>query len=255
MTRRSRLIVFLAGFAGIGALVGRAVLALPAFGTRHHPYRTIAVMAALAHHTANVVSSVTFDLRGVDTFGEEAILLASVVAASLLLRPSERETERTPLSSMPRLDATRLIGYVMLPVSALIGFDIIAHGAITPGGGFQGGVVLGTGLHLLYVAGSYDSLERLRPMRLYEWGEALGAGAYACIGISGVLASGSFLANFLPEGVLGTLFSGGTVPLLSGAVGIEVASGISVLLARFLRQATFLQAAGGGDRPDEDGAA
>jgi multicomponent Na+:H+ antiporter subunit B len=241
MTRRTRAIVFLVGFAGLATLVGVAVLALPAFGTTHHPYRTLAVLAALSHKTANVVTSITFDQRGIDTFGEECILLASVVSASLLLRPSDDESERHPLSTMPRLDATRFVGYALLPVSAVIGFDIVAHGTVTPGGGFQGGVVLGTSIHLLYVAGSYDALERLRPMRLYEWGEALGAGAYACLGAAGLLASASFLTNFLPQGSLGTLFSGGTAALLNGAVGIEVASGMSVLLAHFLRQAIFLR--------------
>lgn len=257
MSRAARLALFSFGVAALGALVVACLVNLPAFGGDHHPYRTLAVLAALAHHTANTVSAVTFDLRGVDTFGEECILLASVIAAGLLLRPGEDETASTPLSPMPRLDATRVVGYLLLAPTAIVGLDVIAHGALTPGGGFQGGVVVGTGLHLVYVAGRYDALERLRPLTVAEWGEALGAGAYACIGVAGIVTSGAFLANFLPHGALGSLFSTGTVALLSGAVGIEVASGVAVLLARFLRQAVFLSEDGGGegDAGPEEGSA
>lgn len=237
MSRDQRTAVFLVGAAALGVLVVLAVLVLPAFGGDHHPYRTIAVAAAVAHRTANVVSSINFDQRGLDTLGEETILLASVAAASLLLRPTEDESEERPLGHARMLDAARFTGYVLLPITTVIGLDVVSHGAITPGGGFQGGVVLGTGIHLLYVAGSYESLQKLRPERLFEWGEALGAGAFASLGLAGLFVSGSFLYNFVPWGRFGDLFSSGSVPLLSGAVGIEVASGVAVLLGKFLQQA------------------
>jgi multicomponent Na+:H+ antiporter subunit B len=42
--------------------------------------------------------------------------------------------------------------------------------------------------------------------------------------------------NSLPKGTLADLFSGGTVPLLNVAVGIEIGCGMVVLLAQFLAQ-------------------
>jgi multicomponent Na+:H+ antiporter subunit B len=119
----------------------------------------------------------------------------------------------------------------------MVGLVTVAHGALTPGGGFQGGVVLGTGVHLLYVAGTYRALERIRPLPVFDFGEALGTGAFACFGIATALASGAFLANVLPLGSFGDLFSSGSVLLLSCAVGVEVASGVVVLLGAFLDQA------------------
>jgi multicomponent Na+:H+ antiporter subunit B len=53
----------------------------------------------------------------------------------------------------------------------------------------------------------------------------------------------SFLANVIPVGSLGTLFSAGTVPLLNGIVGIEVASGVVVLLSKFFEQALTVRTA------------
>ncbi|HEV7208102.1 MAG TPA: MnhB domain-containing protein [Mycobacteriales bacterium] len=237
MTRGLRLLLFAGGAAATVVLLVFGVLGLPHFGSSFHPYRDHAVPAAVSHKTANVVSSINFDLRGLDTFGEETILLASVVGAAVLLRPAEDEDEKRPLSGGRILDSTRLVGYLLLPVTLLIGLDTVLHGALTPGGGFQGGVVLGTGIHLLYVAGSYQALERARPEDLFEYGEALGTGAFACVGIAGLLAGAGFLGNLLPQGAFGSLLSSGSVLLLSAAVGVEVASGVVVLLARFLDQA------------------
>ena len=61
-------------------------------------------------------------------------------------------------------------------------------------------------------------------------------------GIAGVLAGTAFLANtLLPYGTFNTLSSGGTVPLLNAAVGMEVACAVVVLLARFLDQAVEIE--------------
>ena len=247
MSRHGRYLVFALGVVGLIVLLGPAIAELPRFGTTHHLYRNLAVAAAVLHHTSNVVSSVNFDQRGFDTLGEESIFFASVAGTGLLLRPGEHETERRPLGHPRMLDATCFVGYALLPLSTILGLDVISHGNVTPGGGFQGGVVLGTGLHLLYVAGSYDSLERLRPTNLLEWGEALGAGAFSALGIAGLVAGAAFLTNIVPLGHFGALFSGGTVPLLNVAVGIEVASGTAVLLAYFLKQAIFIEPDGGRD--------
>ncbi len=93
MSRRVRMIVFLAGAAGLAVMFGVAFARMPAFGAVVHLYRTRAVRAAVAHRTTNVVSSVNSDLRGMDTLGEETILIASVVGAAVLLRPAGEETQ------------------------------------------------------------------------------------------------------------------------------------------------------------------
>ncbi|MHB1594858.1 MAG: MnhB domain-containing protein [Streptosporangiaceae bacterium] len=242
MTRRARLLVFWVGAAGVAVMFGVAFFQMPAFGGHVHLYRDLAVPAAVAHRTANVVSAVNFDQRGIDTLGEETILLASVVGAAVLLRPSEDEAEMRPRRSGRTLQSTKLAGYLLLPVTLLIGFDVVLHGQVTPGGGFQGGVVLATGLHLMYVAGSYPALDRMRPLHLFDAGEALGAFAFGGLGIAGIVLAGVFLANIIPKGTFGELLSGGTVPVLNGAVGLEVGCGMVVLLAHFLQQDIIIAA-------------
>jgi multicomponent Na+:H+ antiporter subunit B len=241
MTRTARMVMFAIAGGAVAVMLVWGLVVMPAFGGSHHPYRDRAVEAAVAHKTSNVVSSINFDTRGFDTLGEESILMASVMGVAVLLRPAHDEDELPGLTPGRLLDLTTFGGYVMLPITLVIGLDVVAHGHLTPGGGFQGGVVIGTGLHLLYVAGRYEALRRLRPEVPFEWGEAFGAGGFAVLGIAGVIAAGAFLQNVVPLGIFGQLFSGGTVPVLNGLVGIEVASGTMMLLAKFLEQAILIR--------------
>jgi len=236
VSRRVRWWVLGVGLAGVGVALLLAFLHLPAFGSSFHPYRDLAVPASVRHGTANVVASLTFDQRGYDTLGEETIFFGSILAVVALLRPSEEERlVRQPDSTTP-LQATRLFGYLLLPVTILVALNIVAHGALTPGGGFQGGIMLATGIHLMYVAGRFRSLEKLRPMVVFETGEAAGTAVFAALGFAGTAGAGYFLANVLPFGTFGQLLSAGTIPLLNVAVGIAVGSGGVVLLAQFFQQ-------------------
>lgn len=250
MSRRLRWGVLGVGLAGVGVLLLLAFLRMPHFGSSVHPYRDLAVPAAVRHATANVVASVNFDQRGLDTLGEESILFGSVLAVTVLLRPSEEERHERAEGSRVPLEAVRLFGYALLPLTLVVGLDIVLHGHLTPGGGFQGGMVLATGLHLLYVADRYRSLEALRPMRLFEISEAVGIAAFPGLGFAALAATGSFLANVLPYGAFGRLRSSGSVLLLDVAVGIAVASGAVVLLAQFFGQVFLVR-----ERGEEGGTA
>jgi multicomponent Na+:H+ antiporter subunit B len=244
MSRLARILLFLLGGGIVSASFVLATLDMPHFGSDHHPYRDLSVPAAVQHGTANVVSAVNFDQRAIDTFGEESILIASVVGAAALLRPSKEETERRVPDVGRILESTRLVGYVMVPITLMLGIDVAAHGGITPGGGFQGGVILATGLHLLYVAGSYPALDRLRPITPFEIADGAGAAAFAVVGLIGLASMGTFLGDFLPYGDFGQILSTGTVQVLSGVVGVEVVGGMVVLLSSFFEQEITVRAEG-----------
>ncbi|MEW2081877.1 MnhB domain-containing protein [Streptomyces sp. NPDC005283] len=241
MSRRLRLGVLALGAAGLAALLVAACFQLPGFGGDSHPYGDRAVHAALARRTANVIASVNFDQRAFDTLGEESILFAAVLGTVVLLRQTrdERQVAPAPARVAPPV---RRYALVLLPVTLLVGLYVVAHGQLSPGGGFQGGVVAATALHLLYIAVDYRALERIRPVGLYEVADAAGEGAYLVVGVAGLLAGSAFLANtLLPYGTFNTLASGGTVPLLNAVIGMEVASAVIVLLARFLDQAVEIE--------------
>ncbi|MFJ3233987.1 MnhB domain-containing protein [Streptomyces sp. NPDC086787] len=239
MTARARLIVLLAAAVVIAVYYTVACGALPDFGSADHPYGDRAVRAALAHRTANVVSSVNFDLRAFDTLGEESILFCTVLGSTLLLRRARDEGRRTAKAERV-LPTTRLYGALLLPVTLLVGVYIVAHGQLSPGGGFQGGVMLATALHLGYLAADYRVLQRIRPLTVLDVTDSMAAASYALVGLGALLASGAFLRNVLPLGTFNQITSGGTVPVLNAVVGIEVASGVIVLLAHFLDQAVVV---------------
>jgi len=236
VTRGARTALFLVAAAVLGPLLWNVFHDIPAFGQIQHLYRDLAVRASLEQSTANVVSSINFDQRALDTLGEESIFVASVTGVMILLRPDSQERRYLPPASGAVLEAVRLVGYLMLPVTLVLGAETVAHGHLTPGGGFQGGVVLATGLHVLYVSGTYQALDRLRPIGSLDIGEAVGAAAFGGMGVAGMAVGGAFLFNLLPKGTLGNLFSAGTVPLLNVAVGFEIGCGMVVLLAQFLAQ-------------------
>jgi multicomponent Na+:H+ antiporter subunit B len=236
MTLRARTWLCAAGALGVAVLLVTAFLRMPEFGGTLHVYRDLALPAAIARATPNLVSSINFDLRALDTLGEETIVAAAVVGTLSLLQPSKEERQRIGPQRGYVMPVVKLAGYLMLPVTLLLGIDVVAHGHLTPGGGFQGGVVLATGWHLLYISGSYPALARLRPIDWCEYAEAAATGLYVVAGLAGLVAGGAFLANFLPKGEFGSLVSAGTVPVLSVLIGIEVAAGLVVLLAQFLGQ-------------------
>jgi len=240
VTRPARLWLLLAGGAGLAALLVAACLKLPSFGGDRHPYGDRAVHASLARHTANTISSVNFDQRAFDTLGEMTILFAAVLGCVVLLRQTRDEHRARPEPAEVALPVRRY-ALVVLPVALLSGLYVVAHGQLSPGGGFQGGVVAATALHLLYLGADHRALERIRPVGAYEVGDALAASAYLVTGLAGLIAGTAFLANtLLPYGTFDTLSSGGTVPLLNAAIGMEVACAV-VLVARFLDQAVEIE--------------
>jgi multicomponent Na+:H+ antiporter subunit B len=245
VSRRTRLWLLLAGGAGLAVLLVAACLELPSFGGESHPYGDRAVRASLARHTANTISSVNFDQRAFDTLGEMTILFGAVLGCVVLLRQTRDEHRARPEPAEVAVPVRRY-ALVVLPVALLSGLYIVAHGQLSPGGGFQGGVVAATALHLLYLGADYRALERIRPVGLYEVGDALAASAYLVTGLAGLIGTGAFLANtLLPYGTFNTLSSGGTVPLLNAAIGMEVACAVVVLLARFLDQAVEIEEGSG----------
>jgi multicomponent Na+:H+ antiporter subunit B len=239
MTVRLRSVLLVLGLGGVGALLVAALFAAPQSGREAHPYGDAAVRNALEQqNTPNVISSINFDQRGFDTLGEEFLLFASVLGAVVLLRPDPDDRPAVHVDDAPvPLDAVRAIGVLLLPVVVLVGFYVVATGHLSIGGGFQGGVVIATAIHLLFLAGSYPALQRVRPLPLVDVDDVIGAVGYIAVGLIGVAMGGAFLENTLPLGQFNALFSAGTVDLLNVAIGLEVASGMILLLGEFLDQA------------------
>ena len=235
MSPRRRTGLFVVSSAGLTALMLWAVAGLPDFGHYRGPYGKVLNSVAVGErHSTNVVAAVVFDYRGVDTMGEEFILFASVMGVALLLRHARRERGRVP-ERMPS-DAVRLAGVGFAAMLLVLGLYVVAHGYLTPGGGFQGGVVLASAFALAFLAGDYHAYRALTPIPAIDVAEGVGAGGYVVIGIVSLLLGSAFLHNFGPLGTTGTLASGGSIPLLNIASALEVSAAFVLLFTEFLEE-------------------
>ncbi len=173
----------------------------------------------------NIVTSVVVLYRGFDTLGEVTVLfLAATGLAALLhgLQRSERRRPKRPPSLIMKT-ATR----ILFPTLLLLGAYVFVHGHLTPGGGFPGGVVVALAYLLGFLAHDHWQVNH----RWIRWVEGLAGMTYVVIGLAGLYVAGSFLANFLPLGTPGRLFSAGVIPLIYITIGFKVGSEMTGLLS------------------------
>jgi multicomponent Na+:H+ antiporter subunit B len=235
MSRRARLLLLGPALLGLGSLFAWAIAGLPAFGDYRGPYGLVLNRLVVPlRHTTNVVMGINFDVRGIDTMGEEFILYASVVGVTLLLRDQTRSREAERRTRRFRSDAVRLVGVGMVGAGLLIGLWLMAFGYISPGGGFQGGVVAAGAIVLLYLVGSHRDYRPFRSEHVLDPLEAIGTGGYAVVGLAALVSGTAFLTNLFGLGTPGTLRSGGSIPILNWASAIAVTAAMLLLFAEFL---------------------
>ena len=128
----------------------------------------------------------------------------------------------------------------LYPLILIFGFYIVMHGHLTPGGGFQGGAVIATGIALVVVAYGYEKIKRWIKKTHLTAAEGIGLlcfiiTAFMGIGISffyNFLAnSGLIFGESIPYGINpGYLNTAGTLPIMNLAVGIEVLGGLGAII-------------------------
>lgn len=243
-----------------GAILLNAVEDFPRFGDPHSPPNSGVSggsVSSSVHYlqntyldtrVPNVVTAVLADYRGYDTLFETAVILTAGIAVFAILRVVRREDEEESTGSEEKACSGEfstsdsdgegrhrvVVGTacrVVVPLAQLFGFYIIAHGHPSPGGGFQGGVVLGTSFILLALAGGLGSaLGRLRE-DMYLRLACLGVFIYAGIGLLSLF----FRRNFLDCGALsGLLQTGGEEMARShGIFGVELGVAMTVTMVMF----------------------
>ncbi len=252
MSRRARLMLFGGSAVGLAIVLVLGLRGLPGFGDYHGVYgRVLSGIGVTERHATDLVTALNFDFRGFDTLGEEFILFGSVLGVVLILRemrdeheqPSQAEAEEHRFAGPSEALAALAIGLV--PGMLALGVYIVVHGQLTPGGGFQGGIVLASGPLAIFLAGGYLRLKLSSPHTLIEIADAVGAAGYALVGLGGLVFVGVFFKNFLPFGIPGHLLSAGQMDLASVAVGFEVNGAFLVAWSEFLDQ-TILVSRGSG---------
>ena len=216
---------------------------MPHFAAHPLPYGD-AINRAGVHerHVTNMISAVNFDYRGFDTLGEEFMLLCAVSGVSVLLRGSrgeQRSAQPGVVKSRPvpqRSEAMILITRCAAPAVLLFGVYVALHAMTTPGGGFQGGVIIASGTLLFFLGEGYHGWRKLIRSEVMDACEGLGASLYGLCGLASMVAGLPFLQNILPFGKTGDLFSGGLMLIENAGVTLAVAGGFTVLFVEFLEE-------------------
>lgn len=184
---------------------------------------------------ANIVTAIVVTYRGLDTLGEVTVLFlaASIVGLVLARNMSSPNSPGTPKAPPLRAPVGELLTTgtrYLVPMILLLGVYVFVNGHLTPGGGFQGGAIVASGVLMLLLAD---------PLKKFSHGlisaiESLAGIFYVVIGLLGLLLAGGFLDNrFLPLGALGDLFSAGAIPLIYSLIGLKVGAEFSSMLADF----------------------
>jgi len=102
MSTKLRTMFFLFSALGFSLFLGWGMMGLPSFGDFRGVYGdTLNKIALSQRHATNIVTSVAFDYRGIDTMGEESVLFTAVIGVSLLLREATSEFKSSPDDELP----------------------------------------------------------------------------------------------------------------------------------------------------------
>ena len=178
---------------------------------------------------ANAVTSVVVFFRGFDTLGEIAVLFIASLGIGLMLHSNTKCNIKAESNFMLQTAST-----LLFPIILLFGVYVMIYGHLSPGGGFQGGVIIASAVLLLLI--SHKAFEV--PHSVIVALETFAGVSYVLIGLIGLLVLDTFLGNFLPHDIsqMGLLLSGGIIPLIYIIVGIKVGSEMSMIVQNLIKR-------------------
>ena len=190
-------------------------------------------------HVPNIVTAILADYRGYDTMFETAVILTAGIAVLAILRvyPVQGKVAKgaAQLKDAVKPDPPDLIlettCRILTPVIQLFALYVVAHGHISPGGGFQGGVIFGASFILIAIAYDLPTALKHLPEKCAVILAGTGVLIYAGIGVLCMLLGG----NFLDYSVLDRL-----LPVLAakdryyGMLGVEIGVALTVSAVMFL---------------------
>ena len=126
-------------------------------------------------------------------------------------------------------------GDSLLPFSLVFMLYIILHGHLSPGGGFQGGVLFVVAVLFLYFGHGYEVTAKAISFNLLHETEGLASVIYVALALMGVAAGAQFCQNILyTHGNIGDLYSSGTIFWMNLTVGLKVVTGIGSITLMML---------------------
>jgi multicomponent Na+:H+ antiporter subunit B len=115
----------------------------------------------------------------------------------------------------------------ILPLAVVYILYIILHGHLSPGGGFQGGVLMVAVVALICLGHGYQTTIETLSYHLMHTTEGFASIFYVALGLLGVAMGAHFAQNVLyTHGAIGDLYSAGTIFWMNVTVGVKVITGV-----------------------------
>lgn len=194
---RRSLVALTIAAAAVPMLIGVAGLPRPGAGDAPvHTHVAARYVAAGAQEAGaeNRVTAVLLNYRAFDTFGEVLVIFAALAAVMAVLTPALPGGPQG--AGMRASQASPVVAFVIrltAPFIAIFGAFVILKGHVSPGGGFQGGVILGALLMLLSVVMGRGASAPLIPVPLARWLQASAPLAFAVVACLGLALTGALL--------------------------------------------------------------
>jgi multicomponent Na+:H+ antiporter subunit B len=173
----------------------------------------------------NAVSGIIFRNRLYDTIFEVVVFTLAVMGVRFLMANESPLTTIYQFNDQPSIVLARLGA----TIAALVSIELAIRGHLSPGGGFAAGVAGGTAIGLIAITSPSDWMEKL----YQRWHAATWEKISVLIFI--ILSVITLMGLELPYGEMGTLLSGGMIPILNILVAIKVALGSWAVILIFIR--------------------
>lgn len=129
-----------------------------------------------------------------------------------------------------------LVSRKLAPFMLLFGFYLLAYGHMSPGGGFQGGVVISSGVILLFVAQGVKDAESLFPFSALSMTETVAFFLFLAAGLAGIAAGIGFLGNPVARADVQAVPRAGMILVLNLIIGVKVGAGVSLICMHLFRE-------------------
>ena len=201
----------------------------------------------------NLVSAIYLGYRAFDTLGETIVLLIAVSGTIRIVARTggglargfgpDAQTERIPASGRTRqskLLRTHLVEAVtgkLGPIVLLFGIYVMLYGHLSPGGGFQGGVVIASGIVFLALGNRGGAFTRITRPGVLARIEAAAFLLLMAASLSGIFfgpVSNTAAGYFSNPLVAFTPLPAGFIILLNGIIGMKVGAGIGFMCIAML---------------------
>lgn len=135
---------------------------------------------------------------------------------------------------------------LLIPPIQLFALYVVAHGHYSPGGGFQGGCILGASFILMVIAYDIKEAKRIMSEKINTIFSSLGVIIYSGIGVVCLILG----ANYLDYGSLNKILPVSAAKARSlGILGVEIGVGLTVMAVMV---SIFLNLASGGEHGETE---